>query len=275
MENLVSIPSKTFLLGEYAVLAGAPALVLCHAPFFRASWIKEASSFHPDSPAGKWLSLQTQAQGVNFEDPYGGSGGFGGSTAELAASFYLYNEKKLSEEELMSFYYDLFSSQRAPSGADLFAQLGRKEGLFSFTKNPLKKENLDWPFKDVQILIYKRKVKLPTHQHLQSLKREQKFEDMAEFSHQGLKALRSSDWEEFLGASKSFVDLQNRRGLLDPGSQDLCLRLQKIEGVFFARGCGARGADVLAVFVKREKLNYISACVQSDFNEIQPIFVSE
>ena len=57
----LQIPSKTFILGEYAVLEGAPCLGAATTPCFEMIFAPSAekqsavSGFHPESPAGKFF----------------------------------------------------------------------------------------------------------------------------------------------------------------------------------------------------------------------------
>ena len=54
------IPAKTFLLGEYAALAEASAIILTTTPCFELSLSskKGLSGIHPKSPAGLWWQQQ-------------------------------------------------------------------------------------------------------------------------------------------------------------------------------------------------------------------------
>ncbi|WP_206753639.1 hypothetical protein, partial [Escherichia coli] len=50
------IPAKTFLLGEYADIAGEPANLLTTSPCFALTLTENAKleGIHPKSPAGLW-----------------------------------------------------------------------------------------------------------------------------------------------------------------------------------------------------------------------------
>nr|WP_256594408.1 hypothetical protein [Legionella pneumophila] len=50
------IPAKTFLLGEYAAIAGEPAILLTTSPCFTLTLTENAKleGIHPESPAGLW-----------------------------------------------------------------------------------------------------------------------------------------------------------------------------------------------------------------------------
>jgi hypothetical protein len=131
-DSRFKIPSKTFLVGEYAVLFGGESLVVTHRPFFECSRVKtikgdesfnkKIADFHIDSPAARLMKNYGLAKDFDFVDPHLGGGGFGGSTAEVVAS--LKGRVELTPEKLVSEYVSLEKSddKPAPSGADLCAQ---------------------------------------------------------------------------------------------------------------------------------------------------------
>ncbi|MFN7904174.1 MAG: hypothetical protein ACK5P5_03230, partial [Pseudobdellovibrionaceae bacterium] len=116
MEFSFQVPGKTFLLGEYAVLAGGKALIFCHQPYFNFKLSdenlknqvqKNASAsnlhpskldslskfFHPESPAGCLLAssqLVFPDLYLSCEQQYG-QGGFGLSTAEFLVAQQIVN----------------------------------------------------------------------------------------------------------------------------------------------------------------------------------------
>ncbi|MGE0633718.1 MAG: hypothetical protein AB7O96_14990, partial [Pseudobdellovibrionaceae bacterium] len=100
MSLKLSIPGKTFLVGEYLALSGGAALIVCTEPRFKMK-VKlkgsEANSsglvgIHPQSPAGKFYSENQDvfsSFSLEFTDPYEGRGGFGASTAQFAMLYAL------------------------------------------------------------------------------------------------------------------------------------------------------------------------------------------
>ena len=91
LKVILSAPSKTFLTGEYGVLAkGGQSLVVNTYPLFelhiapkgnRACW-----GIHKKSPAGTWIQNNPndfEDIGITFVDPHQGRGGFGASTAQF------------------------------------------------------------------------------------------------------------------------------------------------------------------------------------------------
>ncbi len=193
-------PGKVFLLGEYAVLAGSPAVIAAVPPRFALQVARESkgaftSAFHPQSPAGKLLDWAERI-GVDeakvsairdsgaFADSHGGRGGFGGSTAEFALVYQALSESGASGwdrdwHRVWKLYRELTSPREgsayaAPSGADLVAQWLGGVVLFEmgFERGPIC-ERLDSPrsrFDFRSVLVFsaagQQGRKVSTHDHL-------------------------------------------------------------------------------------------------------------
>lgn len=145
-----SVAGKVFLLGEYAVLAGLPALVAAVPPRFRLSVSPESAPAetlptfpHAQSPMGRlrtWaLNLGLPDPLFYFEDPLQGAGGFGASTAQFAMAYLAYLPASLkgnlnAEKEwspVWKLYRELMGDEPlAPSGADLVIQWQGGVGVF-------------------------------------------------------------------------------------------------------------------------------------------------
>ena len=281
MENL-RIPSKTFLLGEYAVLYGGQAIVLVHPPFFRVQKSNNSVLFHKDSPAARLMRKNSLIQDFEFIDPHGGRGGFGGSTAEVVASF---KSKTLCTiEELLKDYLNLFSDQGVkPSGADLYAQwlcangeVLKNSSIVLYNKKSIRaSESLIWPFKDVAIMIFKRPKKTKTHKHLSSLKLDSShFEELVEITKLGVDYILNED-SKFFEQIESFTLEQKKLSLIDEVSFQEVSKIKKIPYVLTARACGALGVDVVSVFCSlkkdynKEDLDKLKAeIVDSGFNYV-------
>jgi len=257
----VLTPSKTFLSGEYAALEGYSALVLTHEPYFSCKLSTgegpPAVKFHPDSPAGKLeIKLTGKQHDWLFDDPHNGAGGFGGSTAEFI-SVYKTLKPQGSLQDLMNEYAELFADKaRPPSGADLAAQYSGRLGCSVYSKAPLALESYEWPFVEVSILVLKTNVNLATHTHLEEIS-QTSFETLGEASHSAVAALKNQNQEAFFSAVRTFTNDQSRIGLLHHATQNTAAAIGKVEGVVAVRGCGAMGVDVIAVFVKKESLDYV------------------
>ena len=177
MNPKLAVPSKVFIIGEYAVLDGSPAIVATFAPRFTLACVSSSEAkkevFHPDSPAGR-LMKQSRWEGIwEFVDPYSGSGGFGGSTAEFLLT-YAVAQLKSDLNPVPENAWDAWSRYRRftprASGADLVAQW-----LGGVVVVDLKKQSalqLDTDRIGNSILVFSaahqenRKVK--THEHLDS-----------------------------------------------------------------------------------------------------------
>lgn len=247
----LKIPSKTFLLGEYGVLFGGPIVVLTHAPFFEARGNSCSSNFHSESPASLLMSKYGLTKDFDFFDPHDGGGGFGGSTAEVVAS--LKGRVDIGVDELYNDYIKLFSSKDVrPSGADLYSQWSEsspnlKGFKISVFKNG-KTSSLNWPFKDIGLLIYKRPKKLQTHNHLNEISKNSKdFNKLISIAENGIEFLKNSD-PSFFDEVNSFAKEQSRLSLLDSDAFLEVERLKKSPEVVGARACGAMGVDVVTVF---------------------------
>ncbi|WP_229776915.1 hypothetical protein, partial [Alicyclobacillus cellulosilyticus] len=119
-----SIPAKTFLLGEYAVLANGPALILTTSPCFKISMVAESSlsGIHPESPAGKYWTNCKQAKGLSFYDPYHGLGGMGASSAQFIGAYLasLTDSEPVHVSSLLETYFNYAWNGKGlcPSGYD-------------------------------------------------------------------------------------------------------------------------------------------------------------
>jgi len=257
------IPSKTFLLGEYGVLFGGPIVVLTHAPFFQTSLNDKTRSFHVDSPASILMKEFNLVKNFDFEDPHVGGGGFGGSTAEVVAS--LKNRVNLSAKEVHQRYLSVFSGKTLkPSGADLFAQWNesdekKKRPKLSLFENA-QADLVDWPFKDVSVLIYKRPKKLKTHDHLEDLSKTPiDFKKLISIAKLGVNCLKDKDMN-FFNYVDEFSKEQKRLNLIDIEAFEEVEKIKKLSSVVSARACGAMGVDVVAVFCSlKEDLDKIKA----------------
>lgn len=254
--NNIKIPSKTFLMGEYSVLMGGRALVLAHAPYFEIEGAPPEVAFHKDSPAGKLLSSMQAEQTFTFKDPHDGGGGFGGSTSEYLGT-YLKLQPEVQRREIMETYFSYFDTDKtSPSGADLCAQSFLEEGVLEYQKEPLAAFQHKWPFPDMKVLIFKTDQKVKTHEHLDELLMEN-LGELGNASEEAIEAFVNKDQIGFLNHVNEFTKEQAMRGLLAPESMKLIIEMSKIDGVLGSRGCGAMGADVLALFVQADRDEYI------------------
>jgi hypothetical protein len=262
------IPGKTFLCGEYLALFGGPSLVLTTNPLFEV--ICQAGSgrhhFHQDSPAGKYIAQYAEffsKWDMEFRDPYL-TGGFGASTAQFIGVCLLHLQSENFEKEkffstkrqialdVWSRYRKLFSSDiTPPSGADLVAQI--VGGLSVFDAQGPSVEVVKWPFADKDILLFKTEIKIATHEHLakSDLNPLNLQRDLRPIAQASISGLVAEDWEAWISAQVAFSKILTELHLVHSDTQLLLQKIAKIPGVLHARGCGALGADVIAICIDK------------------------
>ena len=94
---IIEAKSKTFLVGEYCVMCGGSAVLLCTDPAFKLRIKKSASSIIRGIPEGSPAFTFYQKHRrifddlfIKFIDPYKGTGGFGASSAQFVLLYKLY-----------------------------------------------------------------------------------------------------------------------------------------------------------------------------------------
>lgn len=288
------IPGKTFLIGEYLALFGGPSLVLTTNPCFEVHF-QEGIGVHPfhlDSPAGKYINLHADYfcnWDIHFTDPYEGQGGFGASTAQfIAVSLMRTHSDDFSQEnffttkkqvaiDVWNEYQDIFSHKMGhvktplrPSGADLVAQVSGELDYFDGLKKS--HETLLWPFADKDVLLYKTAQKISTHDHLERvrLSGEILVTQMRPIVQRSIAALKSGQWEAWLLAQVQFSDVLAGNDLVHPDTELLLEKIRPISGVISARGCGALGADVIAITIDKENKTEVSSAM-SAFSDVKYI----
>lgn len=248
-----SIPAKTFLLGEYAALSGAPALLLASEPSFAIERIEvpELRGIHPESPAGKFWSDQSDgAYGLQFFDPYDGIGGLGASSAQFLGAYQIaFGAADIAIEHLLSQYYQYAWNGlgQRPSGYDILAQMHR--GLVFVHRDHDKIQELGWPFDDVSVYLIHTGKKLATHTYLQQKDTHADDSYLGILSEHAFDALQQGNATAFLHAVRMAGEYLDRHKLVAPHSQKLIAALSEQEWVRAVKGCGAMGADILSVYI--------------------------
>lgn len=263
------IPGKTFLVGEYAVLLGGTALGLATRPYFEFDFLDpleksnplsdvsdflNEQSFHPDSPAGLYLSSHPQKLLFRFRDHYQAqnvTGGFGRSTAEyLAAQAQDLIRKKKSFFDILSEYRALHSEKLIkPSGIDLAFQFFGSVTLADQTLGFY--QNFDWQFQSVEFLAVATGLKVQTHQHLAELDLK-RLENLPDLSNRIATLYSENKPVEFIEALSEWCERLNENHLTHLNSLHLKQHLEKHQEVILVKPCGALGADVVLVFFKPE-----------------------
>jgi mevalonate kinase len=281
----VSIPSKTFLAGEYGVLRSGEALVITTEPKFRlnADLRNQSSvsgadgvnglSLHPKSHAGRLAAhFERALRGLRLEwiDPHVNSdgvprGGFGASTAQFIA---LYLVAKSVEDraipnlnhdlvdEIFALYLELSEPEAAPSGADLVAQI-----LGGITDVSTKGEGVGsrkrpWPFLDLGFLIFRTGQKVETHQHLKTLQAKTlpAIGDMALAYGPVREAFLARESENFCKGINGYQDVLARSGFVAERTREILTELRTHPYVKAAKGCGAMGADTVLVVTEYDHM---------------------
>lgn len=244
------IPSKTFLLGEYAILEGGPALLLGHGPHFQAQLDPGPanSPFHPASPAGQWLARHPAPGALRFTDPHGGRGGFGGSGAEFVAAFLATNPPSAPVDPY-TFAWAAREAygDHAGSGGDILVQAygaGQSGDFFLAIDLPGRSLETLEPKLGLTLSLFSTGRKLATHEHLRQ-RHSLPTERLNSLTLAGLASARQHDGRAFGQALREYGQALRDSGLMAPHTEAALARLP--EQVLGAKGCGAMGADVIAV----------------------------
>ncbi|MCC2678154.1 MAG: hypothetical protein K0R29_730 [Pseudobdellovibrio sp.] len=253
-ETSFKIPGKTFLVGEYAVLLGGPALGLATAPCFEFTVAgSNAVTFHPESPAGKYLAKHESLSAVSFSDPYSAAGirgGFGRSTAEyLAAITPDLLEKKSGVYDILKEYKGLHADQKVrPSGIDLvFQYLG---GVILADQQLQMFQNFEWNFLNLDFALIYSGIKVPTHDHLATIDLEQ-LNELPSLASQICNLYAANNENEFLYLITQWSELLKAKKLTHPHSLEIRTLLESTGVIKHVKPCGALGADVLIAFFDR------------------------
>jgi hypothetical protein len=280
LQAVYSVPAKSFVLGEYAVLAGAPALVAAFGPRFRLCVDRRKSgegsgqsseAFHPASPAGRLLALVARENGskgelgfqFRLEDPFRAEGGFGASTGQFALVYGALAQSrgwKLEALAARQAYRELMKSEALPpSGADLIAQW--QGGVVCFDPSSEKIEPffsaLDWR----DMLVFSAAAlpgrKVLTHEHLAQLAGSGAGQDQS--LPLGLVRTLRPILDRALGlqsaatlgrAMKDYALALSSAGLELPAARADREALCAVPGVIGAKGTGALLADGLVVLLE-------------------------
>ena len=263
------IPAKTFFLGEYAAIEGAPAIILTTKPCFELALTDTSSlqGIHPDSPAGRFWSQQGHLNhGLVWNDPYNGCGGLGASSAQWLGAYYAHlhlQNKPLSRHDMLEDYFE--SAWQGigirPSGYDVLAQ--SLQGCVYIHRQKTQCNTYAWPFADLAFILLHTGKKLATHHHLQSLTLTAKIQQLANIVESAKKAFESADIERVIDAVNAYHEALLEEHLVANHSLQCMDSLKQNKDILAMKGCGAMGADVLLLLVPTNTLpqmrDYLSA----------------
>ncbi len=239
----LTIPSKTFLLGEYAVLDGAPALILATSPHFRYTTSLSPLPFHPESPAGKQLA--TCPKTGDWFDPHAPHSGLGGSSAQWLASLAEAHHRPLNPSDVKTLWERFPKGQG--SGADMVCQCLGQVTLFQ-TK-PWHAAALPWTLPSLGFALIHTQQSLATHHHLS--------EDLGahdalyHLAKEGVDAYQQQDESAFLACINAYQDTLHQLKRSAPHTQTLLNQLDHPE-ILAKKGCGAMGSDVILILYKKQ-----------------------
>lgn len=282
----LSVGSKIFLVGEYQVLQEGSAFLTVIEPRFKML-AHEGSGKLLGIPQGSPAFVYHQQEqdffkswDMEFVDPHDGRGGFGASTAQVA----LLNGFKDSVESVKSHaqvvldlkkihqkYLELVRpvSGPSPSGADLLGQL--QGGLVELNIQTGKIQKHAWPFADLQVYFFATGKKQATHEHLKKIvlshtpinngndhgisgeKPRDKLTELTRIYNRSIESFYQRDEKTFIDAINDYHDELNKLGWVATETLSWLADLREIEGIRAVKGCGAMGADVIAVVAQTNK----------------------
>ncbi|MGK5088120.1 hypothetical protein WDW86_11230 [Bdellovibrionota bacterium FG-2] len=268
MSFRASCPSKIFLLGEYAVLAGGPALLASMAPRFElegglsSGGVSFGELFSPLSPAGLLLERTGKSpQGLwKFIDRLEGRGGLGASSAQFILTLQALSSSELDWKSVWRSFVDLTSQGEvgiAPSGADVVSQV--QGGVVHFDPARENVRALKFDFA-AQVLVFSTTLqagrKVATHEHLAQLGK-RGFPE-ASWAHElvlglsetvalGVKALEANNVAELGRAFDHASSLLAAAKLECEETSGDREAFKAIKGVLGIKGSGALQSDALLV----------------------------
>lgn len=253
-----SIPAKTFFLGEYAAIAGGPAILLTTTPCFEVSLSNEPGlkGIHADSPAGRlWAQEANLNKGLLWHDPYNGLGGMGASSAQWLGAYFAQlhlQKKEASQDDMLSRYFQCAwqGSGMRPSGYDVIAQ--SQMGCVYIHRQEAHCH--PWPFDDLAFILVHTGQKLATHHHLQALTMPSQIEQLALIVESAKLAFDLTNSAGVITAVNAYHQCLLQMELVAAHSLDQIKLLQAHPDVLAIKGCGAMGADVLLLLVLKNKL---------------------
>lgn len=270
LEKLL-IPAKTFLVGEYAALAGGNSLCLATKPYFTFSF-NSTCDLHDKSAASNYLKIHNLKPEFKLTSSSHFKG-LGLSTAEFIAAwiqvYHQKSDKKINLEQVYEEYLNLYADQNLtskPSGVDLLTQMSGR--ITSVVKhNDCLNLNFvsashDWPFKNVSFYILSTGYKENTHEHLAKLDRSA-LTDLVPLSNNVVAAFLDQDWSKFLSGMKAWSQALIAKGLTCESSRKLKASLEENNSILLAKPCGAGGTDTILIFFETQNKKSVQDYINS------------
>jgi len=142
-----------------------------------------------------------------------------------------------------------------PSGADIAAQFSG--GLVEVHTEPFSTQPRSWAFADCDVVIAHTGHKLATHEHLRGMKRVNT-EELEWIYARAVDALAAGEPDDFFNGVNDYYAELLELGLVAEPTQVIVATLLSKPFVRAVKGCGALGADTVAVFAARENRRYLN-----------------
>ncbi|MDR3187017.1 MAG: hypothetical protein LBT63_01120 [Holosporaceae bacterium] len=270
---IFSAKSKTFLVGEYAVLFGGSAVLLATDPEFkllaaRTTTGESLAGIGDGSAAHKFYLAHKNVfknLSIRFTDPFNGAGGLGASSAQFVLLYKLYLRLSGGNFDAKSFleeYRTLATCGTAslkPSGADCLTQCYNHSICFSPHDGSVGK--IEWDFPHLDFAIFRTGFKVVTHEHLREL-RPMDVSELKEFSSGALQSFVDGDEDSLVENVQNFFNALKEMRLVLEQISNLVEKILKLDGVLAAKGCGAMGADTIITIFFREQKNNVRKVAQ-------------
>jgi mevalonate kinase len=156
-----------------------------------------------------------------------------------------------------------------PSGYDLWAM--ETGGIAALNRKNSAAESLNWPFDDLQILVFKTSWKIPTHEHLKML-RDFNITDLQYFAESAIEGLRMKNQNQFLNGINGYAEALDGLGFLAGETKSLLSKISN-QGVLAKKGCGALGLDVIILVVDKRECDVLA--LKSQLFELGLEFIAD
>ena len=253
----LSAPAKTFLVGEYAVLAGGPALMLSTAPRFQLRVTRGETAvigIPTGSPAARWLDARRpllEDFALEFIDPYEGAGGLGASGAQFLMVHVLTTflqsafARTIDGPDLSALWSDYRAlAAGGGSGADVLAQATGGVAEVDLTLTTARAR--PWPYPELGWTLVRTHRRVATHEHVATLAADTP-SLFVRPAQECVEAFGAAPAEVFVSKLKVFTETIAEYGLRAETTANLIERLASEPWCLLAKGCGALGAEVILI----------------------------
>lgn len=271
----LSVPGKTYLVGEYSVLLGGAAIGIATEPSFQIEFHNTALQpkagtqstgepqptqvLHPESPAALYYKKHKLLRSFSLTDPYP-HGGFGKSTAEYwAAVFPDLHEKNPNFPDLLKEYKSFHQGSGTDLAFQFYGRICLADPIIQFY------QTFNWHFENLDFYILATGHKIITHEHLKNLNLAT-LKELPPLSNRITQVFAENREFEFLSLMKQWCAMLEKHQLVHPHSLKLKMQLESFDAIKLAKPCGALGGDVIIVFfAKSHKESVKNDLLQNGF----------